>query len=372
MRLAIILVHYHAAEWLARAVTALRTDLATRGRQAELIVVDNGSHATERALIAQLPVQLCEAGGNLGYAGGVNLGVAQTQAERLILMNPDVEVLPGCLGALLQALDDGAAAAGPRFYWERERKWLLPPTEERHWRGEIIRRLARRGGTWAQTAERQWRRHARRHWLAERPLRSFALSGALLAVHRAAWEAVGPFDEGFKLYFEESDWLLRLERRGLRACYVPAAEAVHFYNQSAAHEPAAALWFAESAARFERKHYGASFGVLLKALTPAALNKPTFLPLPQGWPTLAWEWRTSPEQWPLWIELSPSPLGFPAAAMRINKETHTSAGPSWRLSNEIWEHLAPGTYYLQITDRLGRTLRRYSFERPAERIGRSE
>ena len=269
MRLAIILVHYHAAKWLARAVTALRADLATSGRQAELIVVDNGSDKDERALIAQLPIRFCEAGGNLGYAGGVNLGIAQTHAERLILMNPDVEVVPGCLSALLQALDGDAAAAGPRFYWERGRKWLLPPTEERNRHSEILRRLARRGGAWAEAAARQWRRHARRHWLAEHPLRSFALSGALLAVRRAAWQIVGPFDEGFKLYFEENDWLLRLKGRGLQACYVPAAEAVHFYNQSAAQEPAAARWMGESAARFERKHYGASFGVLLKALTPA-------------------------------------------------------------------------------------------------------
>jgi GT2 family glycosyltransferase len=365
MRLAIILVHYHAAEWLARAVTALGTDLARSGRRAELVVVDNGSHAHERALIAQLPINVCVAGDNLGYAGGVNLGVAQTQAERLILMNPDVEVLPGCLSALQQALEGGAAAAGPRFYWERERKWLLPPTEERNRRSEIIRRLARRGGVWMQWAAWQWRQHARRHWLAGHPLRSFDLSGALLAVRRAAWQIVGPFDEGFKLYFEENDWLLRLKRRGFWACYVPAAEAVHFYNQSAAQEPAAALWMSESAARFERKHYGASFGVLLRALTPAAVNKPNFVPLPQGWPRLAWDWQISPKQWPLWMELSPSPLGFPAAAML--KEAPTSAGSSWRLANEIWEHLAPGTYYLRITDRLGRTLRRYSFERPVQK-----
>src|SRR5262245_59285439 len=98
MRLAIVLIHYHAADWLARAVKALQADLAQSGLAAELIVVDNGSRDDERALMARLPVQRLAAGGNLGYAGGVNLGVAHTQAERLILMNPDVEVLPGCIG----------------------------------------------------------------------------------------------------------------------------------------------------------------------------------------------------------------------------------------------------------------------------------
>ena len=113
---------------------------------------------------------------------------------------------------------------------------MLPPTEERGRRDEIIRRLATRGESQARSARQRWRHHAHNHWLAEQPLISYDLSGALLAVRRDAWENTGPFDEGFKLYFEETDWLMRLKRKGLKAVYVPEAEAVHFYNQSAARE----------------------------------------------------------------------------------------------------------------------------------------
>ena len=149
-------------------------------------------------------------------------------------MNPDVLVLPGCLPALLAALRAGAAVAGPRFYWDRGRRLLLPPAELRTRREELLRLLAGKRGGWAARARRRWRRHARRHWEAREPLPSHALSGSLLALRRSAWEAVGPFDEGFRLFFEETDWLLRARRQGLAGRYVPAAEAVHLYSQSAA------------------------------------------------------------------------------------------------------------------------------------------
>src|SRR5579885_461064 len=102
MRLAIVLVHYHTPELAAEAVAALQADLAQSGlsEQAELLLVDNGSDPAGRKLLESLPVRLVDPGENLGYAGGVNRGVAESRAAAVVLMNPDVLVLPGCLGAL--------------------------------------------------------------------------------------------------------------------------------------------------------------------------------------------------------------------------------------------------------------------------------
>ncbi|MBV8200259.1 MAG: glycosyltransferase, partial [Acidobacteria bacterium] len=246
--LAVVLVHYHTPRLAAAAVGALQRDLASgpgaaAGLDVEWLLVDNGSDAAGRELLASLPLRLLEPGRNLGYAGGVNLGVASSRAELVLLMNPDVLVLPGCAAALVDCLRAGAAAAGPRFFWDSGRRLLLPPAERRGRGSELLAVLAAsRGGGWAERARRRSRRHCRRHWLAAAPLPSHSLSGSLLAVRRAAWERVGGFDEGFRLYFEETDWLLRLRRAGLPARFVPAAEAVHLYGRSAALEPRAAEW----------------------------------------------------------------------------------------------------------------------------------
>ena len=348
MHIAVILVHYRTPELAAMAVAALQDDARHSGLELEGIVVDNGSDPEGRALLESLAFERIDAGANLGFAGGVNLGVARSRAETIVVMNPDVRVLPGCLGALVEALRAGAAVAGPRFYWDADRRMVLPPAEQRGRVSELRSLLATRGERWAAHARRRWRRHARRHWEARRPLASYALSGSLLAFTRAAWERNGPFDDGFRLYFEETDWLRRAERIGLPARYVPAAEAVHLHGRSAVQEPRAGAWFEESARRYRRRHYGRWFAGLLEGLDRRLSRRPAtgLDPVPRGGLDLA------RFPFPLWIEVSPNPTGFPAAAERL---TAPPAG-GWRLPAEVEERLAGAGLALRVVDEEGREL----------------
>ncbi len=348
MRLALILVHYHTPALAAAAVEALRGDLEGTGISAEWIVVDNGSDADGRAVLERLPVRLIDPGENLGYAGGVNLGVSSSTADVFVLMNPDVLVFPGCIPALLDRLQAGAAVAGPAFFWDHGRRMILPPAEERSRFAEILAMLAHRSERWAALARRRWRRHARQHWEATDPLESCTLSGGLLAIRRDAWERVGPFDEGFRLFFEETDWLLRARRRGLRCEYVPSAEAVHLYNQSAAREPRAQTWFEDSARRFRRLHYGVWFSALLEWLGPQTPSAPSEQP-----PVHV---LRLPAQ-SAWVEVSPNPTGFPAAG-----ETLSASAESWSLPAEISERVPGGRWLVQVTDAAGRELLRSELE----------
>src|SRR5688572_10577388 len=111
MRLAVLLVHYHTPALAAAAVEALWRDVQAAGldpaADVEWILVDNGSDEAGRTLLESLPVRRIDPGRNLGYAGGVNLGVARSSAELILQLNPDVLVLPGCVSALLAALEAG-------------------------------------------------------------------------------------------------------------------------------------------------------------------------------------------------------------------------------------------------------------------------
>jgi GT2 family glycosyltransferase len=381
--LAVVLVHYHTAQLAAEAVAALTRDLLAEGRHGasaeiepgdvEWLLVDNGSDAAGREILANLPVRLLEPGKNLGFAGGVNLGVASSRAPLILLMNPDVLVLPGCVGALIRCLRAGAAAAGPRFYWDAGRRFLLPPTEVRTGRDEVLSWLAAaRGGKWAEWARRRSRAHCRRHWAATQPLRSLALSGSLLAVTREAWERVGGFDEGFRLYFEETDWLMRLRRAGLEARYVPEAEAVHLVGRSAAAEGQAGEWFEESARRFRRLHYGGWFTAALDGVARWAARR--------GWggggignggggsigdrrsgdemaiPPDGLDLGRYPR--PVWLEVSPRVEGFPAAAEQVVDGQEGR----WRLPAEIERRLAGETWNVTVANDGGQELDRYRLE----------
>lgn len=348
---AVVLVHYHTPDLVAEAVAAVTADAQGAGWEVEGYVVDNGSDAAGRARLAGLPFELVEPGANLGYAGAVNLAVPRARAERILVMNPDVLVLPGCVPALLAALDRGAAVAGPRFFWDRQRRLELPPTESRGFLDETAAALARSGrsGRAMAWARRRWRRHARAHWQATEPLPSHALSGSLLALRRGTWEAVGPFDTGFRLYFEETDWLLRARRRGLSAFFVPAAEAIHLHAQSTAGESRAADWFEESARRFRVRHHGRHGAAFLERLgkggrPPSLSDLP---PFPEGGLAVPPEANAAGAPW--WVEVSPEPAGFPAAAERL-----VAGAAPWTLPAEIAGRLAPATLRVALTDRRGR------------------
>jgi N-acetylglucosaminyl-diphospho-decaprenol L-rhamnosyltransferase len=351
MRLGLIVVHYWTPELAVSAVAALRQDLARGGLDGECWIIDNGSDERGKAVLASAAAELVDAGGNLGYAGGVNLGAAHSRADVLVLMNADVVVQPGCLAALASALDAGAAVAGPRFYWDHWQRLLLPPAEPRSRSHELLAVLARSGGRWSALARRRSRHHSHRHWEASLPVATYALSGSLLAISRAAWERVGEFDTGYPLYFEETDWLFRLRRAGLASRYVPAAHAVHVYAQSSLRESRAGAWFEQSARRFRRRHYGRRFSRGLEWLAARRRPPADSGPAPQA--------RLAPialrglaGEDPLWVEVSPNRGGFPAAAEQL-----VAPRPeSWTLPAAVAAQAGEAPLWVRICDRHGREL----------------
>jgi|CXWL01.1.fsa_nt_gi GT2 family glycosyltransferase len=348
MRLAIVLVHYRAARLVARAVAAFEADLEKAGVEHGFWIVDNGSDAVEveilRDLAARPGVTLLTPEANRGYAGGANLGVGASEGEALVVMNPDVLVRPGLTAALLGALADGAGAAGPRFYWDEELRMLLPPGDRATRADAVLDLLAARSERWAARARRRWRRHARHHWEARATLSSATLSGALLAFRREAWERLGGFDLRFPLYFEETDWLRRAVRSGVRCVHVPAAEAVHLHKQSTAIEPRAGEWFEISSRRFRERHHGRlltrSLAALARRWPPLRREPSPALPALVELPAELGEGG--------WIEVSPNPTGYPAAAERL-----LGPGP-WRCPPEVAARLAgSGRWRFVLSDARG-------------------
>jgi GT2 family glycosyltransferase len=354
----IIIVHYHAAASVREAVEALRRDAGQTNIHLNIIVADNGSTPEERALLQSLDIHYLDSGRNAGYAGAVNVAFPATRSDFVILTNEDVLVLPGCLRGLHTALISGASVAGPQFYWDRDCTFVLPCTEERTRRSERLKVAGKRNLTQLARARTAWREHARRHWRSADSLPTTSLSGALLAFRRDTWTAIGPFDEGFSLYFEEDDWLLRAARAGLQCLYVPSAKAIHLHNPKLAQEPERLQWQAASFHRFGTRYYGEQF---MQRLSLASKRKNAI----PDWHALAADNTGAirleiPKECarPLWVELTPSPLGFPAATTRItDPNTQDWLLPPLR-GLEFLE-----TFYLQLVDDIGQELCGYRVER---------
>ena len=198
-----------------------------------MVVVDNASADGSVALVRERfpEAVLVESRANLGFGAGCNLGAGAAPGSPLLLfLNPDAEVTPGAVPALLERLHHTptAAIAGPRLAspdgaprrpgaafrpWARS-SWRAPP-----WSGATPA-----GAPCAATASRAGRRS---------PGPVDWLSGACLLVRRAAFDEVGGFDPLFFMYFEEVDLARRLAGRGWETWYEPAAVVLHHHSRSA-------------------------------------------------------------------------------------------------------------------------------------------
>ena len=359
MKISCILIHYHTPEPLKRAVSAIEKDVSSESLDLEIIVIDNGSREEDKAFLKALPVNLIEPGGNLGYAGGVNLGARSSSSDVFIFMNPDVEVLPGCIGALVSALTDGASAAGPRFYMDTGKEILLPPLIELSITNELLWRLSVFGEGAAKWVRNSWRKHAKEQWLAKEPIVNYNLTGAMLAVTREAWKRVGPFDEIYKLYFEEADWLKRLRMKDLKAYYVPTAEAVHMQARSTSKEGLSKKWYEESLSIYRKRYYGSIFTAFLERTVPAirGLSGKEINDASDNSTTENPVIDLSGFDKPIWIEISSNILGLPALGVPIEQPLPDK----WTFPRELWEDIESGKYYFRTVDNGGKELQNSIF-----------
>ena len=260
MKVSLLVVNYRSAELTNEAV---RTARAASRVPLQVVVVDNSADDAEAARVRDSDT-LIVSKTNRGYAGGINLGRAACTGDVIVISNPDVTFDAECIDRLVDA---GASVSGPALYWDSAYRWHLPPAELVTASEKLDEVLASRARISA--AQRDRRRFLRRvaFWSLTETTPVRALSGAVMAVHAADFDAAGGFDERFALYFEENDFLRRLAAMRKRIAYVPAARARHLFNQSAGQVAAeSAARYAESELRYLEKWNGPWLARTMKRL----------------------------------------------------------------------------------------------------------
>ncbi len=287
--LSLVVVSYRSAALAREAIAGFRSGAEAAGEPAEVVVVENSGEAEAFRAVADLTL---DPGRNLGFAGGLNAGIAAARGDLLFLANPDLVFRPGSIAALAAAVRGGRepVAAGPSFFLDDAMTIHAPPAEEPHPFDLLRRRISMN----PRASDRPFRRRLRRALAAADAAargevrRAPALSGALVATTRGTLERVGPFDDAYPLYYEENDWQRRLRAAGGTLLTVGSARVVHRFGRSTRQEPRSAAWFAES----ERRYFGRHFGErgrrgldALAAVSPWPKPAPEFLGAAAlGWP----------------------------------------------------------------------------------------
>lgn len=258
MDLSIIILNYKSKGLVKQCVKTI--GLHPPSCSYEVIVVDNDSRDGVGAILAEKfsEVRFIQTGMNIGYACGNNVGIRASLGKYVMIMNPDITVMPGSIDALMAHMNvnPDIGMTGPRLIHpdgsNDESCFRFPtpaiPVYRRtplgattlgkaavaHYVMDDFDRLA--------TTEVDW------------------LLGATVLVRRSAIDRVGMLDERYFLYFEDTDWCRRFWEAGERVVFFSGAVMVHYHERLSAHS----AWYMAPFSKAMRVHVASAVKYFLK------------------------------------------------------------------------------------------------------------
>lgn len=196
----------------------------------EYFLVDNGHDGTADMVRANFPwVQVISAPGNVGFAAGNNLAIREAKGEYIILVNPDLTVMPGEMEKLVSFADAHPeyGLIGPRLEHPNGERQATSTRFPSPFMPLYSRTLLGRA-PWGQRALERYHQADYDH---ETVYETDALYGAAMLIRRSVFERIGLFDERFFMYYEDIDLCRRAWAAGFRVAYAPVACFIHYHQR---------------------------------------------------------------------------------------------------------------------------------------------
>ena len=216
----------HGAEGLLRRCLRSLAEHPPRGGVAVTVVDSGSADGTPEMVEREFPGARLVRRGNIGFSAANNLALRESEAEAVLLLNPDTEVYEGTLDAALARLWSGEriGMVGVKLVTESgeldhacKRSFPTPLAALAHFTG-----VGR--GEEASGALSQYRAT---HLGDDEPGEVDAVNGAFMLCRAEAVREVGLLDEGYWLYMEDLDWCHRFWDAGWKVFYEPAGTALH-------------------------------------------------------------------------------------------------------------------------------------------------
>ncbi|HEX7058253.1 MAG TPA: glycosyltransferase family 2 protein [Solirubrobacterales bacterium] len=270
--LEVVIVSHDAKELLRRCLRSLERHPASGAMR--VTVVDSGSRDGAPEMVErEFPQVRLLREANIGFSAANNLALRESEAEAVLLLNPDTEVYEGTLEATLARLhaDERIGMVGCKLVTESgeldhacKRSFPTPLGALAHFTG-----IGRADG--ASPAFSQYRAT---HLDDDEPGEVDAVNGAFMLCRAEAIREVGLLDEGYWLYMEDLDWCRRFWNAGWKVFYEPAGVALHVKGGSsgARRAPRQEIAFHRGMGRFYRRHDAPAHNPLLNAAVYAGIG----------------------------------------------------------------------------------------------------
>lgn len=254
----IIIVNWNTGALLKKCLASLRA-LPEKSMIGQIAVVDNASHKVPPEATIKLHK-------NLGFAAANNIAWKEfTDNNHVLLLNPDTEVRPGAIAALVRVLEEksNVGIVGPK---------LLNP--DGSLQGSVrpfpkfldfVFYMLKLGRV-VQSHQERAHDYSKAGYVDQ-------VMGAAFLIRNKTWQEVGLLDEKYFTLFEEVDYCKRALAKGWRTYFTSAGEVMHVraasFNQLVGFRKT--LPWMKSSLYYARKHIGLAAWIVLLALTPVTL-----------------------------------------------------------------------------------------------------
>ena len=223
---AIVIVSYNSEDHIGACLDSVFAQRKAVNQQ--VIVVDNDSRdGTVEFIRKNYPaVELVLPGENLGFAKGVNLGVKHADAEFVLLLNPDTEILENAVDTIVGFARKnpghglyGGRTLRPDGSLEPSSCWGLPSLWSMTLFAFGLTTLAPRNRFLDPESLGNWQRDTVRE--------VGVITGCFLLSPLEVWNKLGGLDERYFMYGEDADLAMRAHQAGYRPVICPDAKLVH-------------------------------------------------------------------------------------------------------------------------------------------------
>lgn len=253
--LSIIIVNWKVRALLEKCLDSILQN--KDGLNLEIIVVDNDSKdgTSEMIMIEYDDVTMLALPQNIGFAAANNLALKQASSDIVFLLNPDTEINPGFFSQIKEYMDNNPQVdiVGPKifnsdgslqFSIRRSPKLIsqvftllklqniLSSDKDlnNYVAGPFLSPILKIRKFFSKSKIIPYYLAEDFDYNKEQSVEQ--IMGAAMIIRRSVFDKIGPFDEGFFIWFEEVDFCNRAIKNGLSIKYFPRASIIHYGGES--------------------------------------------------------------------------------------------------------------------------------------------